>query len=160
MSDDFPHFVATEGPRLLRVAVLLCGRESDAEDLLQEVLIKMYPRWSKLKDEQPAAYARRALGNRVISARRSPWHRRRVAHVPDLPVPSDDAARADDRAMLLAALRSLPPRMRAVLVLRYWLGYSERETADELNCSTGTVKSQASRGVERLRELIPAGDRP
>ncbi|MDP9816388.1 SigE family RNA polymerase sigma factor [Spirilliplanes yamanashiensis] len=152
--DDFTAFVAHSGPRLLRYAVLLCGDRGEAEDLLQETLIRVYPRWHRLREQQPEAYVRRALTNRAVSRWRSPWHRRRVDGVPERPVPGDELGRADDRQVLLAALRSLPDRMRAVVVLRYWLGCTEQEAAAELGCSVGSVKSQASRGLARLRATV------
>ncbi|MFI6781072.1 SigE family RNA polymerase sigma factor [Micromonospora sp. NPDC050276] len=156
MNDDFGTFVATSGPRLLRFAVLITGQQADAEDLLQEVLEQVYPRWRAVRQRQPEAYLRRAMTNRLVSRWRSPWSRRRVAHQPDAVAQQDEMARVDDREVLLAALRELPPRMRAVVVLRYWLGLSEAEAAAELDCSTGSVKSQASRGLHRLRARLEA----
>ncbi|WP_019869915.1 SigE family RNA polymerase sigma factor [Salinispora oceanensis] len=151
---DFEDFVHGSGQRLLRFAILMCGDPSDAEDLLQTVLEQTYPRWSRLRDGDPERYVRRAIANRVISQWRSPWIRRRVAEVPETATLGDEMARADDRALLLRALRSLPPRMRAVVVMRYWAGWSEKETAAALGCSVGAVKSQSSRGLDRLRDLL------
>ncbi|MBO3736541.1 SigE family RNA polymerase sigma factor [Actinoplanes flavus] len=154
MKDDFAAFVEHSGPRLLRFGVLLCGSVSDAEDLLHDSLVSSFPRWRKLRDQQPEAYVRRAMLNRLLSRQRSPWVRRRQTEVPDAAATRDEMSRADNRNMLLDALRELPPRMRAVIVLRYWLGYSEQETATTLDCSVGSVKSQSSRGLQRLRELV------
>ncbi len=151
---DFAAFVHTSGPRLLRCAVLLTGHHGDAEDLLQDALMRAYPRWHRLRDQQPEAYIRKAMANRLVSRWRSPWIRRRVPHLPDPPGPVDEHRRVDDRDELLTALRSLPPRMRAVVVLRYWLECTEKETAAELGCSVGAVKSQASRGLQRLRTAL------
>ncbi|MET7668794.1 SigE family RNA polymerase sigma factor [Micromonospora luteifusca] len=151
MNDDFGTFVSTSGPRLLRFAVLITGQRADAEDLLQEVLLQAYPRWRVVRERQPEAYLRRAMTNRLISRWRSPWSRRRAAELPDDLAQPDELGRVDDRELLLDALRQLPPRMRAVVVLRYWLGCTEAETAAELGCSAGSVKSQASRGLHRLR---------
>jgi RNA polymerase sigma factor (sigma-70 family) len=78
----------------------------------------------------------------------------------DVSLGLDDDARVDDRDELLTALRSLPPRMRAVVVLRYWLECTERETAAELGCSVGAVKSQASRGLQRLRTALDGAMAP
>lgn len=151
---DFEDFVRGSGRRLLRFAILMCGDPSHAEDVLQAVLEQTYPRWNRLRDGDPERYVRRAIANRVISRWRSPWVRRRVAEVPERAAPGDEMARADDRALLLRALRSLPPRMRAVVVMRYWVGWSEKETAEALGCSVGAVKSQSSRGLNRLRDLL------
>ena len=100
------------------------------------------------------------MANRLVSRWRSPWTRRRVSQVPDPAGPVDEHCRVDDRDELLTALRSLPPRMRAVIVLRYWLEYTERETAAELGCSVGAVKSQASRGLQRLRTALDVAMAP
>ncbi|BCJ68404.1 SigE family RNA polymerase sigma factor [Polymorphospora rubra] len=154
MPDSFEVFVRTSGPGLLRYATLLCGNAANAEDLLQEVLARAYPRWSRVSTDNPEAYLRRAMSNSVISWWRSPWSRRRVPYPGEMSEPEDAVARADDRQMILAALGSLPPRMRSVVVLRYWLGFSEQDTAAELGCSTGSVKSQASRGLQRLRAAL------
>ncbi|MFG1673138.1 SigE family RNA polymerase sigma factor [Micromonospora sp. NPDC049282] len=151
MSDDFGTFVSDSGPRLLRFAVLITGQRADAEDLLQEVLVQAYPRWRVIRDGQPEAYLRRAMTNRLISRWRSPWRQRRAAELPADVAQPDELGRVDDRQVLLAALRQLPPRMRAIVVLRYWLGCTESETAAELGCSVGAVKSQSSRGLYRLR---------
>lgn len=160
MSDgDFTAFASASGPRLLRFGVLLCGDRAQAEDLTQEALARVYVRWSRLRGDNPEAYARRTMINAQASWWRSPWSARRVAVVPDLAGP-DAYASADDREMVLAALRTLPARMRAVVVLRYWLGLSEQETAAELGVSAGSVKSQASRGLARLRDLLTSRSHP
>ncbi|MEW2427646.1 SigE family RNA polymerase sigma factor [Micromonospora sp. NPDC047644] len=160
MNDDFGAFVATSGPRLLRFAVLITGQRADAEDLLQEVLEQAYPRWHVVRQRQPEAYLRRAMTNRLVSRWRSPWNRRRVAGLPEAVPQQDELTRVDDRELLLTALRELPPRMRAVVVVRYWLGFSEAEAAAELECSVGSVKSQASRGLRRLRARLEAAGVP
>ncbi len=154
MSEDFATFINQNGPRLLRFGVLLCGNRADAEDLLQDVLVRVYPRWRSIQEQQPEAYIRRAMTNRLISRQRSPWIRRRDPEVPDVALPADDMSHVDIRATLLAALRTLPPRMRAIVLLRYWMDYSEQQTALALDCSVGSVKSQSSRGVQRLRECM------
>lgn len=148
---DFAAFVSTRGPALLRFAILLSGSEAEGQDLLADVVEQVYPKWARLRLESPEAYMRRAMTNRMISTWRSPWRRRRDDHVTDLPHREDAFKVVDDRDLILRALRALPPRMRSVIVLRFWLGYSEAETAQVLRCSTGTVKSQGSRGLERLR---------
>lgn len=143
--------MAASGPRLLRFAVLLCGDRDDAEDLLQDALEKAWPRWSRLRAQEPEAYLRRSMLNRSVSRWRSPWVRRRAHEDQETAAAVDDFRRSDDRELVLRALRKLPPRMRAVIVLRFWLGYSEHETAAQLGGSVGSVKSQGSRGLSRMR---------
>lgn len=153
---DFASFVLARGSELRRFAVLTCGSDADGDDLLQDVLERVYPRWSRIAGSNPEGYVRAAMVNRAISRWRSPWHKRRshgglMAERAD---PTNDFATVDNRELILTGMRALPPRMRAVVVMRYWLGYSVHETADVLGCSVGSVKAQASRGLERLRPLI------
>ncbi len=152
--EDFAAFVAQWSPALLRVAFLLTGDRWLAEDLLQTALLKTARRWSQLKDHQAAyPYVRRVLVTTQASWRR----RRRVTEVliDDVPVDrqaDEDATPAAGRAV--AALEMLPPRMRAVVVLRFYEDLSEADTATTLGCSVGSVKSQASRGLARLRAAV------
>jgi RNA polymerase sigma-70 factor (sigma-E family) len=150
----FDEFLAARSTALLRTAILVCGASShDAEDLVQNALEKIYRHWSRVRHDNPESYARRIVVNAAISVSR----RRRVireitfARPPDTPV---DAPDVDLRDALLAELRRLPARMRAVLVLRYWEDLSETETAALMGCSAGTVKSQAARGLARIRERM------
>lgn len=153
----FDRFVAGGSHALLRLATLLTQDHGHAEDLVQTALLKTYQRWPTLRDpDNAAAYARRVLVTTAAS-----WRRRRSAQeLVDMPasdVVSVDPDRIADRAVMAAALRSLPPRMRAVLVLRYWEDLSEVATAEMLGCSVHTVRSQTSRGLARLRTtLAPA----
>ncbi|MCA0145171.1 SigE family RNA polymerase sigma factor [Blastococcus sp. LR1] len=154
---DFAEFVEQWSPALLRVAFLLTGNRWSAEDLLQTALLKTSRRWSAIADPQAAyPYVRRVL----VTTQTSWLRRRRVTEVlvdqlPDHGPPPDEAGILPGRA--LAALETLPPRMRAVVVLRYYEDLSEAETAAALGCSPGSVKSQASRGLARLRaELAPS----
>ena len=151
--DEFAEFVTRWSPALLRVAFLLTSDRGQAEDLLQTALLKTSRHWGRLRDREAAyAYVRRVLVTTHTS-----WRRRRRVHevlidsVPDR-LPSEPAAIEVGRA--LQALEQLPPRMRAVVVLRCYEGLTEAETADALGCSVGSVKSQASRGLARLRELL------
>ena len=154
----FAAFVEQWSPALLRVAFLLTGDRWLAEDLLQTALLKTSRRWSRIADHQAAyPYVRRVLVTTYAGWRR----RRRVSEVltGQLPehLPTDRDEAVPGRAV--AALDALPPRMRAVIVLRYYEDLSEADTAAALGCSTGSVKSQASRGLARLRvELSPATD--
>lgn len=155
----FRDFVESRWPGLVATAYLVTADRGLAEDCVQEALTRVHGRWRALQgDGNPEAYARRSVLNAALSWRR----RRRIAEVPlraaaDPPAPADPGARLD--AELIRALRALPPRMRAVVVLRYVEDRSEAETADLLGCSTGTVKSSGHRGLARLRqhlESVPA----
>lgn len=149
--DDFGEFVRAALPGLLRYGHALAGNPHDAADLVQTVLEKLGSRWSKVvrNTGDPLAYTRRAMANTHISK----WRRtRRESLVADLP---DIAAAAQqdrfDNEPLWQALRALPPRQRAVIVLRYYDGLSEGEIAAALGVSAGTVKSQASKAMATLR---------
>jgi RNA polymerase sigma-70 factor (sigma-E family) len=160
---DFERFVESCADDLLGAGYLIVGDLAEAEDLVQETLLRVARRWPRVRRmEHPEAYARRILVNLSIddSKRRS---RRRYELEPPPGAPPDTqadeaAARAfgtlDTRAELLGALSMLPPRQRAVLVLRYFEDLSETQVAQTLGCSLGTVKSTASRGLVRLREVL------
>lgn len=155
MSDDgFEDFVSVRYGELLRTAYLLTGAQHAAEDLLQTVLLKAMRRWSRI--DEPVAYLRRALANQSASRWRRVGRRSELlsATVPDRPASGDSAENVVARDELLTALGTLPGRMRAVLVLRYWEDLSEQDTAAVLGCSVGSVKSQASRGLARLRSVL------
>jgi RNA polymerase sigma-70 factor (sigma-E family) len=153
---DFTDFVTHRAAALLRTAYLLCGGDRGAaEDLLQDVLERAYPRWRRIKG-RPEPYLRAALANAAANRWRN--RSRRVSEVPlqdeappARPGPEHQVAEED---RVVRALRTLPPRMRAVLVLRFFDDMAEAEIAKALRCSTGTVKSQTSRGLARLRELL------
>lgn len=139
---------------LLRTAVLLTGDHHRAEDLVQEALAKVALRWRRLADGNPEAYARQIIVRDNISW----WRKRRNEVVSDIPRGPDvpDIAAAADRRMLLdRALAALTPRQRAVVVLRYYDDLSERDTAEALGVTVGTVKSQTSLALRRLREAAP-----
>ena len=156
----FRDFAAAARPRLVRTAYLLCGDPHEAHDLVQVTLMRVHRRWRAIeRTDLPQAYARKVLINLAASF----WRRRLRAPLVSLtsagdPVGPDPAVAYDDRAELWGAVQSLPPRMRAILVLRYWEDLSEADTAAALGCSVGSVKSQASRGLDRLR-LVLAGQR-
>jgi RNA polymerase sigma-70 factor (sigma-E family) len=160
---EFDRFVADTAEPLLRSAYLITWDFAEAEDLVQECLFKVARRWTRVrKMERPFGYARTVLVHLALDEgnRRS---RRRSELRPDLSglleVYQDaDAAhvlgRVEASTDLLGALRGLPPRQRAVLVLRYFDDLSEAEVADVMGCSVGTVKSTTSRALERLRREI------
>ena len=152
---EFREFVTARWPSLVGTAYLVTADRGVAEDCVQEALAQVHRRWRTLAEAgEPVAYARRAAINAALSWRR----RRRVAEVPMEPgfdpvgASGPDAGGVDPA--LVAALRSLPPRMRAVVVLRYLEDLSEAETARVLGCSVGTVKSATHRGVARLRAAL------
>ncbi|MDW5327508.1 SigE family RNA polymerase sigma factor [Plantactinospora sp. KLBMP9567] len=149
---SFVAFVESAWQRHLRLALLLTGDRWQAEELLQDSLVRMYERWRRLsRHDDLHAYLRRVLTNSHTSV----WRRRRrenlVADVPDRPAPAGPDSDADE---LRRALRALPPRQRAVVVLRHYEDLSERQVAEALNCSVGTVKSQYSRAMAKLRDLV------
>ncbi|TDC96459.1 SigE family RNA polymerase sigma factor [Nonomuraea deserti] len=138
---------------MLRVAYLACGDETEAEDLLQTALERTYRRWDRVRHDSPEPYVRRVIINAAIS--RAP--RRAILSIIPMHSPPERSARATDldlRHVLMEALRALPPRQRAVIVLRYWEDLSETQTADVLGCSAGTVKSQASKAMAKLRAAL------
>jgi RNA polymerase sigma-70 factor (sigma-E family) len=158
MSDrdaEFVEYFASRSGAMRGTAYLLCGDWHRAEDLVSATFIKLYRAWSRIsRHDTLDAYTRQTLVRTFISDGRRGWFRRE--HVADAlpePAPSGPVA-TEDRQVLLAALTRVPPRQRAVLVLRYWEDLSVEETARLLNCSTGTVKSQAARGLQTLRGLL------
>ena len=151
---SFEAFVAERSTTLLRTAYLLTGDRGHAEDLLQTALIKTYRHWGRIDHDDPTPFVRR-----VLVTTHAGWRRRlRVAEfVSSTPLLAGDTAPGPDvgeRDEMAAALAQLPPRMRAVLVLRYWEDLSEAGTAEALGCSVNTVKTHTSRGLARLRELL------
>jgi RNA polymerase sigma-70 factor (sigma-E family) len=152
--ESFAAFVVAEQHRLLRLAYLLAGDRGHAEDLVQTALMKAYRHWDRITGRgEPAAYVRRVLVTTHTSWRRRPARREQVAErLPDVAAatyfPSDDAD------ALQAALRRLPPRMRATLVLRYFEDLSEQQAASVLGCSVSTVNTQTTRGLARLRAAL------
>lgn len=140
---------------LFRTAYLLAANAPEAEDLLQNALAKTFVRWRFIRDKGAAdAYVRRAMLNQMSRQ----WKRSRrevpMEQVPDGPS-NAGPIRAVEHADLWAAIRSLPPRMRAVLVLRHLEDLSEAETAEALGCTVGTVKSQTHDALARLRAVLP-----
>jgi RNA polymerase sigma-70 factor (sigma-E family) len=155
MGDEtFADFVVLRYGDLLRTAYLLTGSHHAAEDLVQNCLLTAMPRWGSI--DQPMTYLRRVMVNQRVSWWRRIRRERLHAEPPDS-VAVDGAAAVAERAVVLAALADLPAHMRAVLVLRFWEDLSVAETADLLGCTVGTVKSQASRGLRRLAEVL-SGD--
>jgi RNA polymerase sigma-70 factor (sigma-E family) len=155
----FEQFVAARSGDLLRLAVLLAADRGHAEDLVQTALVKAYRRWGRITGEDPYPYVRRVL---VTSA--ASWRRRRTTQeIVDLPAHDragpDDTEVVAERQHIAEVLTGLPPRMRAVLVLRYAEDLSEAATAEALRISIPTVRSQTVRGLARLRTVL-AAERP
>lgn len=150
---EFDDFVRTRSVSLLRVAYLLTGDRHAAEDLLQEVLEQVFVRWRRVRTT-PEAYARRALVNRAANR----WRRR--SRRPESALGDLDPATPDAtdgvalREAVVAALRTVPLRQRAAVVLRYLEDLSVTETAAALDCSEGAVKSHTARGLAKLREAL------
>ena len=151
---SFEDFARARSGSLLRTALLLTGQRAEAEDLVQIALERAYRHWPRIcRSEGPERYVRKIL------ARASAERWRRLARRPERampaaehgPVEPDRTNEIADRDYLLRALAALPPRQRAVVVLRYFDDLSEAETAQMLGCSLGTVKSQTARGLARLR---------
>ncbi|MGZ4451053.1 MAG: SigE family RNA polymerase sigma factor [Nocardioides sp.] len=150
--DGFETFVAARRQALVRTAYLLTGSREDAEDLVQVALVKAVPHWHRIA-EHPEAYVRRIVARESVSR----WRRRRWREVAtgDLPETGTAPSAAEDREVLRAALLGLPPRQRAVIVLRYYEDLTERQTAEVLGIAVGTVKSQARDGLAALRRVVP-----
>ena len=159
----FREYVAASQDRLTRAAWLLTGDEHAAQDLVQTTLMRVWPRWEKIVAAgDPDAYVRRALANNHVSGLRRSWRNERPTEdLPDQPAAADFASVSDLRDLVARLLPALPPRQRAVLVMRYLLDLPDAETAAVLGCSEPTVRSQAFKALRALRldhpELRPRG---
>ncbi len=157
---DFEEFVRARSTSLARAAYLLTGDQHQGEELVQEALARAAQRWSSItsQGQDPEPYVRRILYTRAVDS----WRRRRVVEVlgpiPVHPVAASAAGEdeaAVRRVVLREALMRLTPRQRAVLVLRFFEDRTEVETAQLLDCSVNTVKSQSRHALARLRALAP-----
>lgn len=152
--ERFRVFVNERWEPLRRFAYALTGDLGHAEDLLQTALINCHRRWGHVRADNPEAYVRRA----IINLNTSWWRRRRVKEYSTTTLPdvetADAMTRFDTRDEIWAAILSLPTQMRAILVLRYLEDLPEAEVAAIVGCSMGSVKSQASRGLSRLRSVL------
>ena len=156
---ELREFVSARGPALSRAAFLLTGDHQTAEDLVQDSLAKLWTTWSRRAVESPDAYVRRVMVNASISK----WRKRRPIQIvaePDslaLAVPDGSEASAEhDRAW--KALGQLPPRQRAILVLRFYEGLDEAEICQALSISPGTVRSQTYEARQTLRHVMSADE--
>jgi RNA polymerase sigma-70 factor (sigma-E family) len=151
--DDFVAFATAEAPGLRQTAYLLCHDWHLAQDLSQTTLAKMFVHWKRiLRDTSPRAYSRKVLFRVFLD-----HQRRRSSHEqPHDVLPETAAGRedADLRMTLIDALGHLPPRDRAIVILRYWEDQSIETVADTLGVSATTVKAQSARSLTRLRALL------
>jgi len=153
---DFGEYVATHAATLRRTAYLLCADWHRAEDLVQTTLAKIYVVWPRVHREgQIDAYIRKTLVRTMIDESRSAF-RRRERVVGELPEHAAREVGVDDRLAVRDALAQLPPRQRAVLVLRFWEDLPVEATAAALGCTTGTVKSQTAKALANLRGPLAA----
>jgi RNA polymerase sigma-70 factor (sigma-E family) len=152
-TDEFVEFAAATSGRLRRTAFLLCGDWHTAEDLVQVTLTKLFVRWRRISRRDEAyAYATRILLNTYLADRRlKRTGELLTAQLPERPC---EQQAPELRIMVLDALAALPPKARAIVVLRYWADMSVEQVAKLLGCSEGNVKSQSARGLDKLRPLL------
>jgi RNA polymerase sigma-70 factor (sigma-E family) len=152
-AEEFAEFASVMSPRLRRTAFLLCGDWHTAEDLAQTALTKVFVSWRKIRRQDAVhAYTHRTLVNAYLAHRRlKRTGELLTASFPDRAAP-DPAP--ETRMMLLDALAALPPRTRAVVVLRYWADLSVEQVAEVMGCSTGNVKKLSARALDRLRVTL------
>ncbi|MER5424040.1 SigE family RNA polymerase sigma factor [Streptosporangium roseum] len=151
---EFAEFVASRSDSLIRLAYVLTNDQHAAEDLMQTALMKTAGHWRKIRGN-PEAYVRRVMYHEQVGRWRSPrWGRERVVQALPEQAVADRTGEVETRLTLQQALRTLPVRKRAVLVLRYYEDLSESEVAKIMGCSVGTVRSQTHQAVVRLRELV------
>ncbi len=152
---QFREYFVARRDTVRRTAYMLCGDWHWADDLTQSAFMRLAVSWRKVNDRQALdAFVRTCLMRAYFADLRKVWRRRErsVEALPDVAVSTDGASA--DRAAFLAALRRLPPRQRAVLVCRYYQDLDVATTAQTLGCSPGTVRSQAARGLDKLRALL------
>ncbi|HET8594287.1 MAG TPA: SigE family RNA polymerase sigma factor [Intrasporangium sp.] len=152
---EFADYVRARQHGLLRAAYLVCGDRQQAEDLVQQALVKLALRWETIRREHPDAFVRRVLYRDAVSSWRR-TRRERVTLTPPEPTPyAAHDTNVEAKVDLERALSRLAPRQRAVLVLRFFEDRSEAETAAILGISVGTVKSQTHDALSRIRTLVP-----
>jgi RNA polymerase sigma-70 factor (sigma-E family) len=167
--DEFAEYAANSLPRLRRIAFLLCQDWHRADDLTQSALTRLYLHWRRAKGaDNLDAYLNAILMNVYLSEQRTSWWKRTsVRAEPAEALPETRAGggpgsgageQVEDLLDLRAALRTLAPRRRATVVLRYYCDCSIEQTAQLLGCSTGTVKSQTSKALIQLRDVLEPGD--
>lgn len=153
--DGFTAYVAERRAHLYRTAFLLCGDPHRAEDIVQTALAKLYSAWGRAsRMDSVDAYARRIVVNSHVDEVRRPWRRERPVEGSALDRVAPAGLSPEDADALWSALRGLAPGQRRVVVLRHYWGLSVDETAADLGISPGTVKSQTSEALARLREAL------
>jgi RNA polymerase sigma-70 factor (sigma-E family) len=156
--DDFAAYVAARRTYLRRVAYLVCNDWDTAEDLVQTALAKLYVAWPRIHGEGTEdAYVRRIIVRSHVDELRRPW-RRETTGLEGYDVAAPTGLPLEDSDALLTALKRLPERQRATVVLRFWCGLSVDETAKDLGCAPGTVKSNTSRAMASLRTALSLGE--
>ncbi|HEX6359865.1 SigE family RNA polymerase sigma factor [Actinophytocola sp.] len=154
---EFAEFFSARFEGARRIAYAMCGSWPDAEEIAQSAFVKMYSRWTKIRIETVDAYLRTVLTRVFLDTKRRGRAREQiVAELPDMIAPPD--AGPAERMALRAALLTVPPGQRAVLVLRFVADLSVEQVAETLGCSAGTVKSQTSRGLAALRAAYGKGE--
>jgi RNA polymerase sigma-70 factor (sigma-E family) len=151
---EFTKYVTAKASWLRKVAYLLCGDWHRADDLVQTAITKLYVHWNQARKAWNLdGYARTILVNTFLAEQRSSWRRRVVLRDRD-DAPAAAATDLDASLDLRAALAQLPPRQRVAVVLRYYCDLSIDDTAREMGCSPGNVKSQSARGLDSLRRIL------
>ncbi|MEV5572348.1 SigE family RNA polymerase sigma factor [Spirillospora sp. NPDC052269] len=147
---DVPEdWMAARLPALQRYAYLLTGDAHDAEDVVQTALARTLAAWPRvIRKHDPEAYVRKAIARLVLNSRRRAWRERLWASPPER---AEQPSWPGDRVVMWTALATLPPRQRAVVVLRYYEDLSEAQIAETLGCSRGTVKSQSAKALAKLK---------
>lgn len=154
---EFADFALSRGSALHRAAFLIVGDAQLAQDLVQEALTKTYVAWPRLRDPRNAeAYCRKAITTTAISwFRRKGWRNERpTEHLPEDGLVHEHESRFAEQDAVWTALLGLPPRQRAALVLRYYEDLTEAQTAEAMGCAVGTVKSQVSAALAKLRDAL------
>jgi RNA polymerase sigma-70 factor (sigma-E family) len=157
IDQDFEEFVAARWASLYRLAYLLAGSSTGADDLLQTTLEKAYMNWSRVgRMEHAEGYVRRMLATTLASSRRRAWMGERLWGEP--PEVAEESAEVPilDRSLLWPLVCALPARQRAVIVLRYYEDLTEAQIAEVLGCARGTVKSQSSAAISAIRRAMAA----
>ncbi|MFI6071702.1 SigE family RNA polymerase sigma factor [Actinoplanes sp. NPDC051343] len=156
--DEFAEFAAAASARLRRAAYLLTGHDQQAEDAAQTALVKTYAAWSRIRRDDPYAYARKVLANHITDQWRRPIREHAGDDLPDRPGPRDLAEDVARQRWLLGALAALTERERLVVVMRHYFDMPEAEVAAVLNIAVGSVKSLNSRGLQKLRVSVRDDD--
>ena len=159
MDEDFAAFARERQQQLYRTAYLLCGNRERAQDVVQSTLVGLLKSWNRAREaDNLDAYARTAVVRVFLSERRKLRRETEIQALAHSRPATDQTASHDAstalRLTILQALRQLPPKPRAMVILRYWEDLTVEQTAAALGCSEGNVKSQCSRSLEKLRTLL------